>query len=84
MQENVPSYQNRSSRLLNLHIFALLEHEGRAHDTLPHILNVFNDSLEVRGRVVGLGDENVVRLAVRSWGVGRGDRDKPAMTWVRR
>ena len=84
MQENVPSYENRASRLLNLHVFALLEHEGRAHDTLPHILNVLNDSLEVRSRVVGLGDEDVVRLAVRRRGVRRGDRDEPAMTCVRR
>ena len=75
-RENVPSYQNRPSRLLNLHVFTLLEHERRAHDTLPHILNVLDDSLEVRCSIVGASDEDVVVLAVCCGSVQRRDGDE--------
>ena len=64
-------------RLLNLHVFALLEHERRAHDALPDVLDVLNDGLEVRGRVVRLGDEDVVRFASGRRGIQGGDGDKP-------
>ena len=77
MQENVPSYQVRADDLLDLHVFALLEHKRRAHDTLPHILDVLDDGLEVRGGVVGLGDEDVVRFASGRRGIQGGDGDKP-------
>ena len=47
---------------LNLDV-ALLEHQVRADDALPHVLHVLDDGLEVRGRVVRAGDEDVVGLA---------------------
>ena len=46
----------------------LLEHEVLAVHPLPDVLHIFDDSLEVRGRVVRPGDEDVVTLA----GGGRG------------
>ena len=48
--------------------FALLEDQVLAHHPLPDVLDILDDSLEVRGRIVRPGDEDVVALT----GGGRG------------
>lgn len=42
---------------------ALLEHEVLAEHALPDVVDVVDDGLEVRGRVVGARDEDAVGLA---------------------
>ena len=60
---------------LNLDV-ALLEHQVRADDALPHVLHVLDDGLKVRGRVVRARHEHVVLLARRGGLVERRDRDE--------
>jgi hypothetical protein len=45
-------------------------------DPLPHVHDVLGYSLKVCRGVVRTGDENVVILAIRGWGVERVDRDE--------
>lgn len=56
------------SLLLDLNL-ALLEHEGRPNDSLPDILDVFNDCLEVGCCVIRSSDEDVVRAAICRGGI---------------
>ncbi len=59
---------------------ALLKHEILAVHSLPDVLHVVDDSLEVRSRVVRAGDEDVVGLAAGRGGIYGGDGDEPAQT----
>jgi hypothetical protein len=58
--------------LLDLN-FSLLEHQRFAHDSLPHILDVLNYSLKVRGSVVRARDKDVIVFARRRRSVQRCD-----------
>ena len=60
---------------LDLH-FTLLQNEIGAGDTLPDVLNVFDDGLEVGSSVVGASDEDVVLLASACGGVEGADGHK--------
>jgi hypothetical protein len=59
--------------LLNFN-FALLEDQVFPHNSLPHILDVFNNSLEMRGGIVRTSDEDVIVFAIRCWRIKRCDR----------
>lgn len=56
--------------------FSLLQHEVLAGDALPDIMNVFDDSLEMRCSVVGTSDVDVITHPRRSWRVQRADGNK--------
>ena len=64
-KEDVIRHADRLSLDVDL---TLLEHEVLAVHPLPDVLHILDDSLEVRGRVVRPGDEDVVALT----GGGRG------------
>lgn len=55
----------------------LLEDQWLSLDSLPDIKDVFDDSLEVRGRVVGLGNEDIIVHSRGSRGVEGSNRDEP-------
>jgi hypothetical protein len=56
--------------------FTLLQNEIRAGNTLPDVLNVFDDGFEVGSSVVGASDEYVVLLAGARGGVEGTNGDK--------
>ena len=60
MLERKERKKDRSRLRLDI---ALLEYEVLADHALPNILHVLDDGLEVRRRVVGASDEDVVGLA---------------------
>ena len=62
---------------LNLSL-ALLEHERRTHDAFPDVLDIVDDRLKVRCRVVRLCDVDVVGLAGGRGRIEIRDRDEPA------
>lgn len=78
---NVCGHQNlRTKRgdLLSIDLnVTLLENEVLADHPLPDVLHIINDSLKVRRRIIGAGDEDAVGLAGRRGGIDRGDRDEP-------
>lgn len=58
------------SSLLNLN-FSLLKHKIRANNSLPNVLNVLNDCLEMGRRIIGSSDENIVCFTGAHWTVQR-------------
>lgn len=66
-----------SNLRLGLHL-PLLEDKIFARYTLPNIMNIFDNSLKMRGSVVGASNEDVVSLAIRHWGVHGYYRHKSA------
>jgi hypothetical protein len=54
----------------------LLENELLAYNPLPDVLYVVDDSLKVRCSIVGAGNEDLVGLTGRRWGVQRGHGDE--------
>jgi hypothetical protein len=61
---------------LDVHL-PLLENQRFSLDSLPDIKDVFDDSFKVRGRVVGLGDEDIIVHSRGSRGVEGSNRDEP-------
>jgi len=54
-----------------------LQHQIAASDPLPGIVDLIDDSLEVRSGIVRTGDENVVGLARGCRSVQWADRNEP-------
>jgi len=59
--------------------FSLLQDQIRTNDTLPDILDILDDSFEVRSGIVRAGDEDVVLLAGAGGRVERRDAYEPAL-----
>lgn len=59
--------------------FTLLEHQVFADHTLPDVMNLIDDSLEVRRGIVGSGNVDVILGTRRRWSVKRRYRNEP---WV--
>ncbi len=56
--------------------FTLFQNQILANDPLPNILDVLYNSLEVTCGIVRTGDEDVVRFAVRNWGIDGRNRNE--------
>ena len=54
----------------------LFQNQILANDPLPNILDVLDNSLEVTCRIVRAGNEDVVGLAVRDWGIDGRNRNE--------
>jgi hypothetical protein len=69
-------YMTAVALFLNIFHFTFLEDEIFANDAFPDVLDIFNDSFEVGGGVVRMGDEDIVRLAIRCGCVQGHDLDE--------
>ena len=58
---------------------ALLEDQVLAHHPLPDVLDIVDDGLEVRGRVVGACDVDIVSLTRGGGSVQWGYRYEPSI-----